>query len=326
MWLGAPTRLNQCLPPMDSESTWFTSVRSLAETDNPGRAQTGMRLVTSPGVSDMVAFQENPAKLWLYDQQLPTSDSRQATPYGMSAPMVPYQCATTFRPALLPPASRWKPRSKTGHSLWRANLNDRLATTDLLDTADSPPPSLDNMSVTYPYMSATELYAVWLDALSEYRDENTDLYHLVYATIDLSGPRDEIDINHIARRFHHGVHRDGQGLLNWLDSFADCSATGDQDRLSDRAGRGETHLLVRHRLGTVTIVTLEKHCVDTLLSCGPRSPETTFPSLPRTMFGCSARSHPTAQVALALSVLGLQIRSQMAPPSSRSPRCSLRNS
>jgi hypothetical protein len=40
------------LPPMDSESTWFTSVRSLAETDNPGRAQTGMRLATSPGVSD----------------------------------------------------------------------------------------------------------------------------------------------------------------------------------------------------------------------------------------------------------------------------------
>ena len=37
---------------MHSESTWFTSVRSLAETDNPGRAQTGTRLVTSPGVSD----------------------------------------------------------------------------------------------------------------------------------------------------------------------------------------------------------------------------------------------------------------------------------
>ena len=49
---GAPTRLNHCLPPMDSESTWFTSVRSLAETDNPGRAQTGTDPVTSPGVSD----------------------------------------------------------------------------------------------------------------------------------------------------------------------------------------------------------------------------------------------------------------------------------
>ena len=31
--------------------------------------------------------------------------------------------------------------------------------------------------------------------------------------------------------FIYGVHRDGQGLLNWLDSFVDCSATGDQDRL-----------------------------------------------------------------------------------------------
>ena len=37
---------------MHSESTWFTSVRSLAETDSPGRAQTGTRLAASPGVSD----------------------------------------------------------------------------------------------------------------------------------------------------------------------------------------------------------------------------------------------------------------------------------
>ena len=261
MWSVAPTRLDHCLSPMHSESTWFTSVRSLAETDSPGRAQTGTRLAASPGVSDMVAFHENPAKLWLYDQQLPTSDSRQATHYDTSAPMVPYQGATTFRPAQLPPASRWKPRSKTGHSLWRTNLNDRLATSDLLDTADSPPPSLDDMSVTYPYMSATELYAVWLDALSEYRDENTELYHLVYATIDLSGPREEIDINHIARRFHHGVHRDGQGLLNWLDSFADCSATGDQDRLQTELAEAK----LTSSSGTVFIATLEKHCVDTLL-------------------------------------------------------------
>ena len=50
MWVVAPTRLNHCLPPMDSESTWFTSVRSLAETDNLGRVQTGTDPVTSPGV------------------------------------------------------------------------------------------------------------------------------------------------------------------------------------------------------------------------------------------------------------------------------------
>ena len=37
---------------MHSESTWFTSVRSLAETDSPGRAQTETRLAASPGVSD----------------------------------------------------------------------------------------------------------------------------------------------------------------------------------------------------------------------------------------------------------------------------------
>ena len=103
-----------------------TSVRSLAETDNLGRAQTGTDPVTSPGVSDMVAFQENPAKLWLYDQQLPTSDSRLATHYDMSAPMVPYQPyqgATAFKPIPQPPVSRWKPRSKTGHTLWRNQLD-----------------------------------------------------------------------------------------------------------------------------------------------------------------------------------------------------------
>ena len=52
MWSVAPTRLDHCLSPMHSESTWFTSVRSLAETDSPGRAQTGTRLAASPGVSD----------------------------------------------------------------------------------------------------------------------------------------------------------------------------------------------------------------------------------------------------------------------------------
>jgi len=52
MWSVAPTRLDHCLSPMHSESTWFTSVRSLAETDSPGRAQTGTRLAASPGMSD----------------------------------------------------------------------------------------------------------------------------------------------------------------------------------------------------------------------------------------------------------------------------------
>ena len=52
MWVVAPTRLDHRLSPMHSESTWFTSVRSLAETDSPGRAQTGTRLAASPGVSD----------------------------------------------------------------------------------------------------------------------------------------------------------------------------------------------------------------------------------------------------------------------------------
>ena len=56
MWVVAPTRLDHCLSPMHSESTWFTSVRSLAETDSPGRAQTGTRLVASPGVSDIAAI------------------------------------------------------------------------------------------------------------------------------------------------------------------------------------------------------------------------------------------------------------------------------
>jgi hypothetical protein len=261
MWSVAPTRLDHCLSPMHSESTWFTSVRSLAETDSPGRAQTETRLAASPGVSDMVAFQENPAKLWLYGQQLPTSDSRQATHYGMSAPMVPYQPyqgATAFKPIPEPPVSRWKPRSKTGHTLWRNQLNDRLATYDLLDTSYALPPSLDHMNKTYPYMSDSERYDCWRVALGEYRAENTALYHLIFSTIDLSGIREETDIAHITRHFHHGVHRDGNGLLHWLDSFADCSATGEQDRLQTSLADAKLPP------GGVTIPVLEKHFVDIL--------------------------------------------------------------
>ena len=72
------------------------------------------------------------------------------------------------------------------------------------------------MACTFPYKSGREQYALWMTAINQYREENTRIYNLIMSTIDLSGIREETDIDYLARHFHHGIHRDGQGLIGWI--------------------------------------------------------------------------------------------------------------
>ena len=65
-------------------------------------------------------------------------------------------------------------------------------------------------------------------------------------------------IAHVTRHFHYGLHRDESGLLHWLNSFADCLATGEQDRLQTTLADAKLPP------GNVTIPVLEKHCIDVL--------------------------------------------------------------
>ena len=80
------------------------------------------------------------------------------------------------------------------------------------------------------------------------------------ATIDLSGNREEMDVDYLARHFHHGIHFDRQGLAMWIHSLNDLSTVGEQDRLQTK--------LAGAKLTTppaqVTTHILEKHCTDVL--------------------------------------------------------------
>ena len=209
--------------------------------------------------SDMVASPETNGGTWIYDQRLPTNDFQLTNWQGMQMATSPLNKAAAV--ASLPaPKTLFKPRSGVGHALWQADFYNRLATTNLLHTGTAPPPSFEDAVATYPYQSQMEVYQLWIAALEQYRVENTCVYNLIMATIDLSGNREETDVDYLARHFHHGIHRDGQGLAKWIHSLNDLSAVGEQDRLQTK--------LADAKLTTppaqVTIHILEKHCTDVL--------------------------------------------------------------
>ena len=188
------------------------------------------------------------------NQRLPTSDNQLSTSGGWLGSSS-LQQQPTARVVLAPPAYRWKPRGVVGHTAWRADITDRLSTTDLLHTSCTRPPNFDDVVSAFPGENATTVFSLFQHALVEYREENTAVFHLIMSTIDLNGPRQESDILYIMRHFHDGVNRDGQGLLKWCDSFADHTATGEQDRLQIA--------LANARLDPssgVTVDRIELHC------------------------------------------------------------------
>ena len=188
------------------------------------------------------------------NQRLPTSDNQLSTSGGWLGSSS-LQQQPTARVVLAPPAYRWKPRGVVGHTAWRADITDRLSTSDLLHTSCARPPNFDDIVSAYPGENATTVFSLFQHALVEYREENTAVFHLIMSTIDLNGPRQESDILYIMRHFHDGVNRDGQGLLKWCDSFADHTATGEQDRLQIA--------LANARLDPssgVTVDRIELHC------------------------------------------------------------------
>jgi hypothetical protein len=209
--------------------------------------------------SDMVAFPETDSGTWIYDQRLPTNDIQLTSwqGYPMSAAPLNKAAAVASLPA---PKTLFKPRSGVGYALWQADFHNRLATSNLLNTGTAPPPSFEDAAATYLYKSKVEVYHLWLAALEQYRAENTCVYNLVMATIDLSGNREETDIDYLARHFHHGIHRDGQGLAKWVHSLNDLSTVGEQDRLQTKLA--DAKLMTPP--AQVTTHILEKHCTDVL--------------------------------------------------------------
>ena len=162
---------------------------------------------------------------------------------------------------------------------------------------------------------------MWTAALSEYREENTDIYNIVMATIDLSGNREETDVEYLqARHYHHGVHRNGQGLVDWIDGLNDPSQVGEQDRLQTKLA--DAKLITPP--AQVTVLILEKHCTD-LLSLWKKivGNDTVSQLLLPSILGSSAPFPRAARASLDRCEIGWRIRSRIALIFSPSPRGSL---
>jgi hypothetical protein len=206
----------------------------------------------------MVASPEMDGGTWIYDQRLPINDIQLTTWQGYPMAAAPLNKAATI--ASLPaPKKLCKPRSGVGHALWNNDIINRLTTCRLLDTSSQPPPDFDDMAYTFPHKSGREQYSLWMTAINQYREENTLIYNLVMSTIDMSN-REETDIDYLARHFHHGIHRDGQGLIGWITGLNDHSDVGKQDRLQTELADAK----LKTPPAQVTITILEKHCTDLL--------------------------------------------------------------
>jgi hypothetical protein len=209
--------------------------------------------------SDMVASSETDGGAWIYDQRLPINDIQLNNWQGYPMAAAPINKAAIV--ASLPaPKKLFAPRSGVGHALWNNDIINRLATCRLLDTSSQPPPIFEDMAYTFPHKSGREQYSLLMAAVDQYREENTLIYNLVMGTIDLSGNREETDIDYLARHFHHGIHRDGQGLIGWITKLNNHSDVGEQDRLQTELADAK----LKTPPAQVTIPILEKHCTDLL--------------------------------------------------------------
>ena len=112
----------------------------------------------TPVAQDMVALNKI-QEPWL-NQRLPTNDHQLL--YGGIRETSSVQHGVS-RIALAPPTTRWRPRSGTGYAVWVANLKDRIATNDLLDTSAAPPPGLEHMAVAYQelLMVSSATFSSW---------------------------------------------------------------------------------------------------------------------------------------------------------------------
>ena len=104
-------------------------------------------------------------------------------------------------------------------------MRDILDAANLDEIRDHPEmPTLNDIEhhPRYTFCDKATLNNLWLHAVAEWQRENTALYHVLMANIDLSGPFMISDIEHIKRHFvaPTGKLRSGTGLLKWLDSLS----------------------------------------------------------------------------------------------------------
>ena len=103
---------------------------------------------------------------------------------------------------------------------WRAEFADLLANHELTAVAsEKNPPDIDAVKLQAAGFPLAIITRVHLAILREWRDEASRLYFLVRASIDLSGPYEQKDLEWIQTTCCKGDLRHGPNLLTWALSF-----------------------------------------------------------------------------------------------------------
>ena len=120
--------------------------------------------------SDMVAL-SRPDPPWNNQQRLNDLVHRHPSIFNIVAQSA--LSPTAVQSYQQPITTRWKPRSRKGHSAWRSDLDDRITTSGLYDIMTKPKPTLEAMQFAFPDVSGYELFDLCNITINAWHEENT---------------------------------------------------------------------------------------------------------------------------------------------------------
>ena len=114
---------------------------------------------------------------------------------------------------------------------WEEQLSDILASLKLTTIVkETRPPTLNEVTAMAPNVPDELVAALHATATRIWWTEATKLYHIVRASIDISGVYEAKDLDHL-KSFWAGDHRNGPALLKWATSFTDKGSVATQAKL-----------------------------------------------------------------------------------------------
>ena len=171
-------------------------INSFARPPEPNTHGLQSRVITRPLVpSDMVAFgsQHSSTGPGLINQRLATTQYP-----GTKELLVPRDGVTPG---------------------WHEEFTNLIAQTKRSHILREEPPTLQHFMLEAPSIDFQVLRHMHAVALSEWQQENTDVFYITRNSINLAGPHHKSDLAMIELKFCCGDLRDGKGLLEFVTGF-----------------------------------------------------------------------------------------------------------
>ena len=124
---------------------------------------------------------------------------------------------------------------------------------------ESGPPTLQHFMNEAPHIDLLLLRQMHAVAVCQWQQENTEVFYIVRASINLDGPHKKADLAMIERAFSLGDLRDGKGFLEFATGFkAEGSGKAQSEYLRDL----DTKLS-----SSATLTQVQVHCETLLATC-----------------------------------------------------------